>query len=172
MKKIQYYFTRTLIPLIGMILFTTSAICQNTLTLQEGAVSPKADLSATAWLEGRWVGEALGGIVEEIWSPPSAGSMMSAFKLVVDDEVKFYEIVTITEENESLIFKVKHFHPNLHGWEEKDKTIDFKLVKVEDNRVYFDGLTFEQVNEKEMKVYLLIGRDGGVKEHQFVYWKE
>ena len=95
--------------------------------------------------------------------------MMASFKLVVDDQVKFYELETIMQHNESLILKLKHFTSSLHGWEEKEETVDFKLVKVTDNRVYFDGMTFEKVNDEEMSVYVVIGDEGKKQEVKFNY---
>ena len=102
---------------------------ENVLQFDEAMGSPKADLKAVAWIAGHWRGEALGGVVEEIWSPPLAGSMMASFKLVVDDQVKFYELETIMQQDETLILKLKHFSSSLHGWEEKEETVDFKLVR-------------------------------------------
>ena len=61
--------------------------------------SPKGSINEVAWIAGHWQGKAFGGIVEETWSPPLGGSMMCVFKLVVESEVRFYEIVTISEEN-------------------------------------------------------------------------
>ena len=58
--------------------------------------SPKATLEDVSWISGYWRGEALNGEVEEIWSSPLGNSMVASFKLVVDDNVKFYEIETIT----------------------------------------------------------------------------
>ena len=41
---------------------------------------PQATIDDMAWLVGHWRGEGLGGIVEENWMPPLAGTMASAFK--------------------------------------------------------------------------------------------
>lgn len=142
---------------------------ENTLHFDETTGSPKADLSAVAWISGHWRGEALGGVTEEIWTPPLGGSMMAAFKLSVNDQVKFYELETILEQGGTLILKLKHFSSDLHGWEEKTETVDFRLVKVTDDKVYFDGMTFENVSHKEMNVYVLIGDEGAEQETKFNY---
>jgi len=144
---------------------------ENILQFDSVAGSPEADLDAVSWIAGHWRGEALGGVAEEIWSPPLGGSMMASFKLVVDDQVKFYELETILEEGDTLILKLKHFSSSLHSWEEKDETVDFKLVKVTDDKIYFDGMTFENVSDEEMNVYLLIGSDGAEQETKFNYRK-
>ena len=144
---------------------------ENILYFDEVAGSPETDLDAIAWIAGHWRGEALGGVTEEIWSPPLGDSMMASFKLVVGDQVKFYELITILEEGGTLILKLKHFSSDLHGWEEKGETVDFKLVKVTDDKVYFDGMTFENVSNEQMNVYVLIGDEGSEQETKFNYRK-
>ena len=161
----------TIIPLImclSLQCFGKDEI-KNTLPFNEAAGSPQADLSSVAWIAGHWRAEALGGIAEEIWTPPFGDSMMAAFKLTVNGQVKFYELETISRQGETLILQLKHFSSNLHGWEEKEETVDFRLVKVTEDKVYFDGMTFENVSADEMNVYVLIGDEG--KEAKFNYRK-
>ncbi len=141
----------------------------NTISYDDSTGSPSATLKVIEWMQGHWKGEAFGGITEEIWSPPSGGSMMCAFKLLVNNKVKFYEIVSISEEDNSLMLRLKHFHSDLKGWEEKNETVDFKLVKVEENRVYFDDFTFEKVSENEINIYVVIDSKGSKKEVTFNY---
>ena len=149
--------------------FSQTQLSENTLTLAENNNSPKANLQSIKWLEGHWKGEAFGGIAEEIWSPPLGGSMMCVFRLVVDSKVKFYEIVTIVEENESLVLRLKHFHADLKGWEEKDVTIDFPLVKATNGKMYFDGFTIEQISDDEINMYVMVGEKEKIEEVKFNY---
>ena len=95
--------------------------------------------------------------------------MMGSFKLVQGGKVKFYEIITISEVEETLIMRLKHFDPQLKGWEEKDETVDFKLVKLSPDKVFFDGLTFERISENEMNVYVRFESDGQHSEGKFNY---
>ena len=95
--------------------------------------------------------------------------MMCVFKLISDNKVNFYEIVTISEVNNTLILKLKHFHANLKGWEEKDETVDFRLVKVTENKVYFDGFTFERISDNEINMYVVIEDGGKQSEVKFNY---
>lgn len=140
----------------------------NTLTLG-AATSPAATLKQVEWLAGHWRGEAFGGSTEEIWSPALGGSMMCSFKLVKDNKVSFYEFVTMIEEAGSLVVRLKHFHSDLKGWEEKDKTIDFPLVKIDGKRAYFDGMTFENTGPNDLTIYVMIGKKGEEKEMPFLY---
>ncbi|GLU42947.1 DUF6265 family protein [Allomuricauda sp. NBRC 101325] len=152
-----------------MLLCVGIVSAQQTLSLPEGDTSPKANLEQVAWIEGHWKGEAFGGIAEEIWSPPLGNSMMFVFRLVNDGKVSFYESGHIQQVDETLILQLKHFDGNMRGWEEKDKTIDFKLVKIEPNKVYFDGFTIERINENQIDMWVLIESEGTTEEVQFVY---
>lgn len=149
----------------------TSGVAQSptahTLLYHASQPSPEADLSAVAWIAGHWQGEAFGGVTEEIWTPPLGGSMMCAFKLVVGGQVQFYEIVTLVEIEKTLLLRLKHFHGNLSGWEEKDETVDFKLVRVEPDKVFFDGFTFERISENELHVYVMI--DHGTRKEETLF---
>ena len=100
------------------------ANAQHTITFNENAGSPVANLKDMSWLAGHWRGEAFGGITEEIWSPPLGDSMMFVFKLVSDNAVGFYEIGHIRQIDETLVLQLKHFHGDLKGWEEKEETVN------------------------------------------------
>ncbi|THV60946.1 hypothetical protein EZV76_01020 [Flagellimonas alvinocaridis] len=142
---------------------------QETLQLTDGQQSPSATLEDVSWISGHWQGEAFGGIAEEIWSPPLGDSMMFVFKLVKDNKVSFYEIGHIQQVENTMILQLKHFQGDLKGWEEKDATVDFKLVKVEKNKVFFEGFTMELVNENEMNIYVLIEDGDSAEEVLFAY---
>ncbi|MFS4493032.1 DUF6265 family protein [Maribacter sp. 2308TA10-17] len=155
-----------------LVLFTVSCNAQNTMSLNDGESSPNASIEEILWMEGHWKGEAFGGITEEIWSPPLGGSMMFSFKHVADGKVTFYELGHIREVNESLVFELKHFGTDLKGWEEKDEVQSFKLIKVDGNRLYFEGFTFEKVSDAEINIYGLINQGDKAEEVKFNYKKQ
>jgi len=149
-----------------------SKVSDHILKLDSLSNSPKAILNDVAWISGTWKGEAFGGKTEEIWSKPFGNSMMASFKLIVNDKVQFYEIEIIRQVKESLILQLKHFNGDLKGWETKDETVDFPLVKITKNNIYFDGMTFEKVDDNEMNVYVLMHKkDGSTNEMKFNYKK-
>ncbi len=166
--KILLFIFITIISLTGF----SQQLTTKTLQLSENATSPKATLAEVEWIQGHWKGEAFGGITEEIWSPPLGDSMMFVFRLISDNKVQFYEVGGIRQVDETLLMQLKHFHGDFKGWEEKDETIDFKLVKIEDDKVYFEGLTFEKISDNEMNVYVVIDeKEGKIQEVKFNYKK-
>jgi hypothetical protein len=77
-----------------------------------------ATLSDFAWLAGHWTGPGLAGAAEETWTGPAGGSMLGMYRLVREGKVVFYEILTLTEKDGSVVLRLKHFNPDLTGWEE------------------------------------------------------
>lgn len=146
---------------------TTQSCGQHLKSLGESK-SPEASLSDLYWIEGSWSGEAFGGQTEEVWTAPSAGSMMGMFKLISEGEISFYELLTISEKENSLIMRIKHFNDDLKGWEEKDEVVEFPLVEIKKNAVYFDGLTFKKKSDKQMNVYVNIEGE----EVAFVFFRK
>jgi hypothetical protein len=158
---------------ILLFLVTNLAQGQHTMSLKDGQSSPKATLTDINWLAGHWQGEAFGGITEEIWAPPLGGSMMGVFKLVSNDEVNFYEIMTIRETGGTILLQLKHFHSDLKGWETQDETVDFPLVKVTPEKVYFDDFTIERIDENTLHIYVVIeSKTGEQSETLFSYTRK
>ena len=132
------------------------------------ATPPPATLASMSWLQGRWIGEGLGGVSEEIWSPAAGGGMMGAYRLLKDGKPVFYEFLMLVEENGSLALKLKHFNPDFSGWEEKVGHVTFKLVAIEDRAVHFDGLSFIRDGDDGLRIYLLLkDKEGKVREELF-----
>jgi len=167
MNRFQLILTALLIINVTPILGQSEM--SNTMNYYDSLGYVAANLSQLAWLQGHWVGEVFGGPAEEVWTPPLAGSMMCVFKHVIDGKVNFYEILTISEEKGSLILRLKHFDNKLKGWEEKDVTRDFRLVKIENDIAYFDGLTFKKLDDEKMNLLVMINRDGTEEELIFEY---
>ena len=154
---------------ILLLLLPFSLVAQKTIALGDKE-SPNAKLEDLSWIQGHWRGEAFGGQIEEIWSPPLGGSMMGSFKMVMKGKVSFYELMHIQESDRSLLLQIKHFNDDFTGWESRNESVNFALVKLEDNVVYFDGLTFEMISDNEMRVYVVMNEDDGTAEEAaFIY---
>lgn len=140
----------------------------NTLKLEANAKSPAATIDQLAWIAGDWQGEALGGKFEESWNMPSGGSMLGMFKLVVNGSTVFTEHMAVIPKDGSLVLRLKHFDGEMKGWEEKDKFVDFPLVKLTANEAYFSGLTFRKTDKDSLSIFVASkNADGKPGEMEF-----
>ena len=130
----------------------------NTRRLAAGEAGAAAKIADLAWLAGTWRGAGLGGMNEEHWSAPAGGTMMGMYRLLKDGRVVFYELLTLGESGGSLLLTLRHFHPDLRGWEERDETVRMPFIKVEAGRYYFEGLTLEPRPDGSLTIYLAIER--------------
>lgn len=142
---------------------------EHTLAREEGSPPPAASMADVAWLAGRWVGEGLGAAVEEVWLPPAGGDMVGVFRLVRTGSPRFYELVTLVEEEGSLVLRLKHFGPDLVGWEAKDESVSFPLVRRDADTLWFDGLTIRRVGADRMRIWVALESEGEVREALFEY---
>ncbi len=140
----------------------------------EKATRPIAKIRDVKWIAGDWYGSGMGGEFEESWNPPFAGSMMGMFKFAPNGKegkqssVLFYELLTIVEKDESLLLRLKHFDKDLNGWEEKDKSIEFPLIKLSETEAAFDGLVFRKVDDSTMHIVVTMEQSGTTSDVKFV----
>jgi hypothetical protein len=142
---------------------------EHTFRLAAGEAAPAATLEDVDWLAGDWLGTAFGQTFEEVWNPPSAGSMVGLFKLIGNEGVEFYELMLLTVDAGTLSLKVKHFNPDFTGWEEKAGFVDFRLVKLEPDAIHFSGLSFYKRDESGFDGYIVLRSDSGIREEKLVY---
>lgn len=143
-----------------------SFFCCPYFALAQSATTTIDDFS---WLTGHWTGDGFGGRMEEYWAPPSDGVMMGMFKHSKDGEITFYEFFTIVQENGQWALKLKHFTPELVGWEEKTDYVTFPLVSVAPTEIAFDGLVMRKLSTNQIEVILNIKRKGEIDTERFVY---
>jgi len=132
----------------------------HTVPSSENGDRPPASIDDLSWLTGRWIGRGLGASVEEVWLPARGGAMVGVFRLVREDSVQFYELVTLVEEEGSLSLRLKHFGPDLVGWEEKTESVSFPLVRRTSDALWFDGLTIRRVGDDRMRIWVALQSEG------------
>lgn len=172
MRRPQIILSALLLAGLVMDAAAQSARTEHTLRLDDPENRPAATFEAVDFLIGSWAGPAFGGTFEEVWNPPSAGSMVGMFKFIGDDAVGFYELMLIVEEEGSLSLKVKHFNPDFSAWEEKADYVNFKLVKAEEDAVYFSGLTFFRISDDEIHAYIAFKSEEGSREEKLVFHRQ
>jgi hypothetical protein len=123
--------------------------------LAKGAASPPATIADLAWLEGRWIGDMPEGPVEHLILGPKFGQMPGFVRAVNPRGVIFYEISVFAQAGDSVTVRVKHFTPQLAGWEARDAYIDRPLVDRDAKTLFFDGITFFRTGHDSFTVYFL-----------------
>lgn len=140
----------------------------HTMKLAKDVKPSDAPLSEFAWLQGNWHGEGLGANCDEMWSSPVGGCMLGTFRMVKDEELVFTEFFMLVRDKNGVVLKLKHFGADFAGWEEKDKSVDFPLIKVENKTAYFDGLTYQLQDDGSLKAYVAMKKkDGTYREGEF-----
>lgn len=135
---------------------------------QRATGAPRATLADVALLVGSWRGEFMGSVAEEVWLAPAGGTMVGMFRLFKEDRVVFYEFMILVEEEGRVCMKLKHFHPDFRGWEEKDAMVTFPLVSADGDAVLFDGLTYRRQADGSLRGTVVSRRkDGTMLEESF-----
>lgn len=122
---------------------------------EAGFESPQATLDQVDWLVGQWSGEGIGGAPAlESWLPPTGGTMVGSFVQMTGDEsgseaIMFTEHMYMSEQDGSLVVKLKHFNADLTGWEDKEGMVTFRLLALEPCAAYFQALTYRCTTPEE-----------------------
>jgi Domain of unknown function (DUF6265) len=132
---------------------------------------PKASLNDLSWLAGEWTGEGFGLVLHENYSAPTGGQMAGHFYGAKDGKPQFYEFETIAQVGDSLAFRVKHFNPNMTGWEEKDKFVSFPLISVEKDVWRFDGLTIRRTGPDTAEHIVTVKHGNGPAEDAVLLYR-
>ena len=166
-------FNKVLVAALAVAMLGTAsaqtAVTEHTVRLDDPEKRPKATLEDVYWLVGSWQGEAFGGTFEEVWNPPSLGSMVGFFKFMGDEAVGFYELLLLVEEEGSLSLKVKHFNPDFSAWEDREEYVDFRFVRADDDVIHFSGISFYRMSRNEIHAWIRMRNGDQISEEKLVY---
>lgn len=163
---------RLTVSLLAALLVAMPAQARETRTAPDGHVPPPASVAGLGWLTGHWVGAGIdGATAQEVYSAPAGGALAGHFvQLDGEGGVAFYEILQIAELGGSLVYRLKHFGPDLAGWEEKAEVVAFPLVAIEGEALYFDGLTVRKDGADGLISAVQVEQsDGTTAEYVFRY---
>src|SRR4051812_44797466 len=143
----------------------------HTIRLAQGQASPPATIADVAFLAGHWTGDGLGGRFEEIWTAPKHGVMVGMYRgLTMDGAPTFNELLVLREEQGSLIVRLKHFDPDMTGWEDKAQVVTMPFLGTRDGLVHFDRMSFQVTGPDTLTCYLAeSAKDGTVLFFFFFY---
>lgn len=127
--------------------------------LDDDQTPGKGKVEDLSWMVGYWTGSGLGGECEEVWMPAVDDHMIGTFRFWENGKLVFSEFMNLLQEGESISMKLKHFNPDLSGWEEKEEWTTFRLIELSENKVWFDGLTIERIGD--VMIYQLALTENG-----------
>jgi hypothetical protein len=108
--------------------------------------SPPAPLPATladvAFMTGHWVGGDPGDLSEEVWTAVEGDSLMGMWRFVAKGQTRIYEILTLTQEGNHVILRIRHFNPRLVAREDKDRAVELPLVAKGKDEAVFEGAEY------------------------------
>ncbi len=96
-------------------------------------------LSDLDFMLGQWQGSAEMGGPEELWLPAVGGVMTGVFRWPSAGGRYVLELLTIAEEVDGVIFRFKHFDPDITPWE-KDAANTYRLAEVVRDCATFAGV--------------------------------
>ena len=105
----------------------------------EPALNETLSIDRLSWLTGNWKGPRDGGVLEEIWLPPLAGTITALVRSSEKSETRFVEIIHITEINGSLELNLQLFNNSLEP--ENIKAHNFELTEIGRSFVVFKGIS-------------------------------
>ncbi|MEX2410908.1 MAG: DUF6265 family protein, partial [Candidatus Paceibacterota bacterium] len=92
------------------------------------------------------------------------GTMMGMYRHInKDGELVFYEFLLLGETG----IRLKHFNPDLTGWEEKDDMTTFEMISFTKDKIEMKGLTYERKSDTEIEIRLVM--DQGTEAHTEVF---
>ncbi|GAM97197.1 hypothetical protein U91I_00822 [alpha proteobacterium U9-1i] len=158
---------KTILAAFAMCAWLGASAAAQTSERGQAASPPSAavgQIEIASWLAGRWVGEGLGGVIEETWSSAAGGQMVGHFRLVRDGAPEFYELMLLDVTEAGLRLRLKHFNPDFTGWEEKDGWHSFEPVSASANELAFQGLRLRRISDTEAEFVVTIRYPDGARE--------
>lgn len=143
---------------------------QDILRLSDSLPQGKGSLSQLTWLTGYWTGSGLGGDCEELWMPANNTGMHGVFRFSEKGVLQFTEYMVIEEKEGSLKVRIKHYGGGVVPWEEKDKWVEFPLLKIEGQTAWFSGLTYQRKGN-ELIIKLAMKSKEGAYTEEFKFQK-
>jgi hypothetical protein len=108
---------------------------------------PASSLDQLKWMSGAWIEDSEQRRCEEIWSTADAHTLMGMFRWIADDDVSFYEFMVINMTDTGAELHVKHFHPTLVAWEERQHYQAFVLTALDSTRAVFAAIREDEADK-------------------------
>jgi hypothetical protein len=91
--------------------------------------------------------------------------MLGNFKLIQNDQVGFFEIMSLSIDSLGPAVRVKHFNADMTAWEDKAVMVTFRYDSTFGNHLFFGGLNFSSPSEDSLKIGISFKKaDGSTRE--------
>lgn len=98
-------------------------------------------LAPFAWMQGTWSRTQGHDYLEESWSAPAGDCMQGMFRWIKDGKLWMVELMTITVDDGTPVFRLRHFDRRQVAWEEKDGALTYPLKQISTDEVRFEDPT-------------------------------
>jgi hypothetical protein len=95
-----------------------------------------ASLDDLKFMTGRWQQDSSQGVAEEWWMAAGGNTKVAAFRWAQGDRIIAIELVIISQEDDGIYLRFKHFRANYVPWE-KDEPNTYLLKSVENDEAIF-----------------------------------
>ena len=134
------------------------------------AETPRIKLDDLEFLQGCWAGTGLGAEAQECWMAGPSGRLTGMFELLnADGTQRFSEIFVLDRFEDGPALRLKHFHPDLTGWEAQDDYVSFPLIETAPGRAVFEGLEMQLSDTGALLVDLTMTGADGPRIERFTY---
>ncbi|MHC5024669.1 MAG: DUF6265 family protein [Planctomycetota bacterium] len=109
---------------------------------REGEARPESAgaLADLAFMTGSWQGKVGDDRLVEQWSAAVGDSMMGSFQWIRPDGVWMYELMSIQQHEDHVLFQLRHFSRDFKPWEDPEHPVRMRLVETERGRAVFENV--------------------------------
>jgi Domain of unknown function (DUF6265) len=97
-----------------------------------------ASLSDLAFLEGDWVSDRSGFVIEENWSDAKAGVVLGMSRGAQNDMVRFLRFAVVEQVGDEVFMRFKRYNPDYSSWETGGPSV-MRLVRADRQQVVFEA---------------------------------
>jgi hypothetical protein len=113
------------------------------LALALGAVSvtveaKAASLSDLAFLNGNWMSDRSGFVIEESWTDAKAGVVLGTSRGVQNGVVRFLRFAVVERAGDTIVMRFKRYNADYTSWETAGPSV-MRLVRAESHQVVFEA---------------------------------
>ena len=114
---------KSLCQLFLLILATSSIVCAES-------------LDELDFMTGRWQRTSSAGVIEEWWMASEGNTKVAAFRWAQDEKIIAIELVIISDEDDGIFLRFKHYSADYEPWEKDEPNIYRLQSVVSDNAIF------------------------------------